>query len=75
MRKTIPVTMFTGKEAARLSVLQKWVIENKATDGWSPVIRPAQVGWILKRRRAGGRVFFTIRRAHDGGPRRHVHDY
>jgi len=32
MRKTIPMTMFTGKEAARLSVLQKWVIENKVTE-------------------------------------------
>ena len=45
-------------------------IENKWTSGWSPEVRPAQVGWILRRRRAGGRVFFAVRRSHDGGPRR-----
>jgi hypothetical protein len=32
MRKAIPVTMFAGKEAARLSVLQKWVLENGVTE-------------------------------------------
>jgi hypothetical protein len=32
MRKTIPVTLFTGKEAARLSPLQKWVLENGVTE-------------------------------------------
>lgn len=45
-------------------------IENKWTSGWSPEVRPAQVGWILRRRRAGGRAFFAVRRTHDGGPRR-----
>jgi hypothetical protein len=32
MRKTIPGTMFAGKEAARLSVLQRWVLENAVTE-------------------------------------------
>jgi hypothetical protein len=32
MRKAIPVTMFSGKETARLSVLQKWVLENAVTE-------------------------------------------
>ena len=32
MRKTIPETMFLGREPARLSVLQKWVIENAVTE-------------------------------------------
>ena len=32
MRKIVPVTMFSGREPARLSVLQKWVIENKVTE-------------------------------------------
>src|SRR5260370_15423426 len=32
MRKTIPETMFAGREPARLSVLQKWVIENAVTE-------------------------------------------
>jgi hypothetical protein len=32
MRKVIPVTMFSGKEAPRLSVLQKWVLENAVTE-------------------------------------------
>jgi hypothetical protein len=46
-------------------------IENKVTSGWSPKeVRPAQVGWILRRRRAGGRAFFAVRRQHEGGPRR-----
>jgi hypothetical protein len=32
MRKAIPATMFTGKEAARLSVLQQWVLEQGVTE-------------------------------------------
>ena len=32
MRKTIPATLFTGKEAARLSPLQRWVLENGVTE-------------------------------------------
>src|ERR1700730_11489542 len=32
MRKIVPVTMFSGREPARLSVLQKWVLENAVTE-------------------------------------------
>lgn len=46
-----------------------WV-EMKATTGWSPAIRPEQVGWHLTRVRMGGRTFFATRRQHDGGPRK-----
>jgi hypothetical protein len=36
-------------------------IECKVTRGWSVSIRPAQVAWILRRTRAGGRVFILVR--------------
>jgi hypothetical protein len=32
MRKAIPATMFAAKEAARLTVLQNWVLENAVTE-------------------------------------------
>jgi hypothetical protein len=32
MRKTIPETMFGGREPARLSLLQNWVLENAVTE-------------------------------------------
>lgn len=32
MRKTIPETMFAGREQPRLSVLQSWVIANGVTE-------------------------------------------
>jgi hypothetical protein len=32
MRKTIPETMFAGRETARLSLLQNWVLENAVTE-------------------------------------------
>jgi hypothetical protein len=38
-------------------------IENKACDHWRVAIRPAQVGWIERRLRCGGRVFIAVRRA------------
>jgi hypothetical protein len=37
-------------------------IEHKRTMGWTVPLRPAQVGWILRRTRAGGRVFIAVRR-------------
>jgi len=37
-------------------------IENKTTHGWTVPLRPAQVGWILRRYRSGGRVFIAVRR-------------
>ena len=32
MRKAIPETMFAGREPARLSLLQNWVLENAVTE-------------------------------------------
>jgi hypothetical protein len=36
-------------------------IEFKQTAGWAVTLRPAQIGWILRRARAGGRVFVAVR--------------
>lgn len=49
--------------------IEFWV-EFKTTDRWSVVLRPEQVGWLLRRSRAGGHTFIATRRAHSGGPRR-----
>ncbi len=32
MRKSIPETMFTGREQPRLSALQNWVLDNRVTE-------------------------------------------
>lgn len=45
-----------------------WV-EYKATDAWRVALRPEQVGWHLRRARAGGRSLIAVRRRHPGGPR------
>jgi len=44
-------------------------IEMKATTSHAVGLEPEQVGWILRRMRAGGRVFVATRRRHEGGPR------
>lgn len=49
--------------------IEGWV-EYKVTDGWLCDLRPEQVGWHLKRHRAGGRTWIAVRRKHDGGPRK-----
>jgi len=41
-------------------------IEFKRTSHWSVTLRADQIGWILRRRRHGGRVFIAVRR---GGER------
>jgi len=46
-----------------------WV-EFKATENYSVELRPEQVGWLLRRTRAGGRTFIAVRRKHDGGKRK-----
>ena len=40
-------------------------IEFKQTKHWRAGLRPEQVGWLLRRTRAGGRTFVAIRRASD----------
>lgn len=44
--------------------LEGWV-ENKQIWGWTVILRPAQVGWIMRRSRRGGRVFLAVRRKED----------
>lgn len=41
--------------------MEGW-IENKKTHGWKVGISPEQVGWHLRRHRAGGRTFIAVRR-------------
>lgn len=45
-------------------------IECKQTAGWACTLRPEQVGWLLRRSRAGGRCFVLTRRMSASGPRR-----
>ena len=45
-------------------------IENKTTEGWKVDLRPEQSAWAARRGRAGGRVFFAVRRLCKAGPRR-----
>jgi len=37
-------------------------LECKATQAWAVKIRPFQIGWHLRRQRAGGRTFVAVRR-------------
>jgi hypothetical protein len=50
-----------------------WV-ENKWTDGWRVTMRPEQVGWLLRRTRAGGCTFVAVRRHCAAGARRPAAD-
>lgn len=43
---------------------QGW-IENKQTKHWAVKMRPAQIGWLMRRWRMGGRCFIGVRRADD----------
>jgi len=45
-------------------------LELKATEGWAVAIEPWQAAWAERRARAGGRVFFAVRRHCLAGPRR-----
>jgi hypothetical protein len=45
-------------------------LENKQTSGWTLDIKPEQVAWAERRRRAGGRIFVAVRRKVEAGPRR-----
>lgn len=44
-------------------------LELKGTSGWKPRVRPEQIGWAIRRGRAGGRVCLLTRRATAGGVR------
>lgn len=45
--------------------IEGW-IEFKKTTGWSVGLRPAQVGWLLRRTRLGGRAFVAVRQLRAG---------
>lgn len=49
--------------------IEVW-IENKTTEGWKVDLRPEQSAWAARRARAGGRVFFAVRRHCKAGSRR-----
>ena len=50
---------------------QEFWIEFKKTDRVKIAsLHPDQVGWHLRRYRAGGRTFFAVRFRHAGGPRK-----
>lgn len=49
--------------------VEGWV-EYKLTSTSKVGLRSEQVGWLLRRSRAGGRTFIAIRYRHSGGPRR-----
>ncbi len=42
--------------------VEGWIEFKFIKQGWMPRIQPGQVGWILRRTRAGGRVFIAVRR-------------
>ena len=46
-----------------------WV-ECKKTDTDRVDLETLQVGWLMRRGRAGGRVFVLVRKQHKGGPRK-----
>ena len=41
--------------------IEGW-IEFKQTKAWAVAIKPEQVGWIIRRKRAGGNVYIAVRR-------------
>jgi hypothetical protein len=44
--------------------IEGW-IEFKQTKGWAVTLRVEQVGWLLRRTRAGGRTFVAVRRKNE----------
>ncbi len=42
-------------------------LEFKTTAGWTVPLRPAQIGWLLRRSRARGRVFVAVRQVRPNG--------
>jgi len=49
-------------------------LELKSTSGWAVAITPEQSAWAERRARAGGRVYFVVRRHCPAGPRRAAAD-
>lgn len=49
-------------------------IEHKWTEHWAVDLEPEQVGWLLRRARAGGHVFVAVRKLHYASTRRSATD-
>lgn len=47
-----------------------WCEYKGLINGWKPEIRPAQVAWLSRRARMGGRAFIAVRRQQIAGPKR-----
>lgn len=47
-----------------------WIEHKGVLNGWKPEIRPAQVAWLTRRARMGGRAFIAVRREAYAGPKR-----
>jgi hypothetical protein len=45
-------------------------IEDKLSHGFAVEVRPAQIGWLSRYTRQGGRAFIAVRRLAEAGPRR-----
>jgi hypothetical protein len=37
-------------------------IENKRARGWEVSLRPAQIGWLMRNARSGGKAFIAVRK-------------
>lgn len=53
--------------------IEGW-LELKQTKGHAVTLLPAQVGWLCRRARAGGRVWIAVRQQAPAGPRREARD-
>lgn len=51
--------------------IEGWV-EFKRTETWVVGLSPQQIGWHMRRSRAGGRTFIAVRRKYAGGPRKGI---
>jgi hypothetical protein len=49
-------------------------LEMKVTEAWNVGLRPEQIGWALRRVRAGGLVWCAVRQQCDAGRRRDKRD-
>lgn len=47
----------------------EWWVEYKWTPEWACTLKPEQVGWLMRRSRAGGRVFVAVRKQRTAGLR------
>src|SRR4051812_1390886 len=70
----IPDSNFCIPVARRGYLAVEGWIEFKQTKGHAVTLAPAQVGWISRRVRNGGRVWIAVRQQAPAGPRREARD-